>query len=104
MKCHFCSNELPSNIYCIECKNHPHIVRHYYVAGDQWSEVVFDYFDDIAPNKKYSFYFEFNPNHFVITVGKKLYVQQHPILTLDFFPDITPENIAEKFPTILTFL
>lgn len=95
MRCKFCPNkkisQLGPNLYnCGNCKA-------YYDFRD---DILIQYFHYFTYNEKiYSMHFRMYPIKFVICDEYRF-----PILTWDYFPNLTPHNIMDKMPTILTFL
>jgi hypothetical protein len=56
-------------------------------------------------NKYVAYFYYFNPipSAFRVDQVKPPPLTTHTVLTLDFHPDITPENIQKKLPILITF-
>lgn len=99
MNCYFCSEELFSIHYnkSYLCKNHKYDV--YFVI-------------EINNTSEAEYYFEFRyDNKWYIVDYKnsdkskccKIFYQNELIAEFNCIPDLSPENIDEKFPMLLTF-
>ena len=113
MNCFFCKKSLTSEPYDCElnmlaesdisisyiCDAHPVKVGHRNHFISKFDVVYFSHdYNDYT----YSLYFYLNKSFEVVAfpIGKDSF---DSVIKLDFHPDITPENVAEKLPIYILF-
>lgn len=99
MNCYFCQQEtiLPGDIGAVErCPSCPNEVRVY--RDDLNPPMHWTYFVVRQNSKRYTCIF------FLDRKGFKFYVGNQRVINWNFLPNLTPYNIKDKLPTLLTFL
>lgn len=110
MNCFFCKKSLTSDLFqspkvidapiTYICNSHPVKVCHrIQVLVDRTDFVYFSY---IYNDYTYSLYFYSNKSFEVVAFPKGK-DSLNSVMKLDFHPDITPENVAEKLPILIVF-
>jgi len=113
MNCKFCEHLCkdhvgPTGIPYVYCDKHNEAIVKYMPAGDIWLTTVigFKYKDSYF----HACFFDNNPNikekFRIDKIINAYYPTQYAesIISLDFQPDITPENVSEKLSKYLSFL
>lgn len=109
MKCKFCSQELPtiispkSVVMKAFCREHDFEIKYYWYDFEDPNVSIEYYFRFWVNGKRWeaSYYISSDFDNFTI---KSLDGEYMPdLVNLDFIPNITPENILDKFPTLVNF-
>lgn len=114
--CHFCSKPIAvekdsssvmGDVFGGRCHSCPHSTYTFYDNAGRLdtADIVVRY-----KRRQYTLYFLFSLNCFSIydergpsSVSTQGVILNEAICQLNFIPDITPENVLDKLPTILTF-
>lgn len=114
MNCVFCNNpcttDNPGAVHLIveRCNTCPYVVKHFrYVIGQGPPEMLEYLFTVPYKGKRWTLSYCLNsengssPNMYDIINADEQ--RLHPVVELDFIPNITPYNVLEKLPMLLVF-
>lgn len=107
-KCIYCQKECRYdfiNKYFI-CENHPIKIHYIFEHNDDEKGYHLEYFTFQSKYSKNNFNAKFYPklNKFSLYQQFSNESLMKEVLTLDFLPELTPDNILDKIKTYLTFL
>jgi len=113
MNCFFCQKILPKEdydstvsddaLYSYVCDEHPYKVVNRIYNKLQENQSNFAYFSYVINQSIYVLYYYLQYNTFELICFPTAAQTYKTVINLDFHPDITPENVAEKLPIYIVF-